>query len=97
MIRQETHANFKQVRAALDMRRNKIYSNLMYELLIATLEEDDFFNKIIFDERVSDMMLKTIKELPKMNMAKYNFDIHRVAKGVCHCYRRKAQLHRRPF
>ncbi|HHY04780.1 MAG TPA: HD domain-containing protein [Thermoanaerobacterales bacterium] len=80
LIRQETHANFKQVRAALDMRRNKIYSNLMYELLIATLEEDDFFNKIIFDERVSDMMLKTIKELPKMNMAKYNFDIHRVAR-----------------
>jgi len=56
------------MKTSLSARRGTEYSGLIYELMIATLEEGDFFNEIMDEKKVSDMVLNTIKGLPNIDM-----------------------------
>lgn len=60
--------NLNGMKTSLSARRGTEYSNLIYELMVTTLEEGEFFNEIMDEKKVSDMVLNTTKGLPNMDM-----------------------------
>lgn len=72
--------DLKSMKKKLSARRGREFSNLMYELIVTTLEEDDLFYRIIDERKVSELVLNTIKNLPPIQMASDKNDIDKVIK-----------------
>lgn len=56
------------MKTSLSARRGTEFSDLIYELMVATIEEDDFFNEIMDEKKISDIVPKTLQNLPFMDM-----------------------------
>jgi len=68
------------IKNALDSRRGLEFSDLMYELMISTLECGDFFEDIIDDGKVSEMIPEIINSLPPVDLSSCSRDLRNVAK-----------------
>lgn len=72
--------DFNGIKTALMGRRGSEFSDLMYELMIATLEEDDFFDKVISEKAVSEILPKVVRELPPIDLSSCKTDVENAAK-----------------
>ncbi|MCR4431031.1 MAG: HD domain-containing protein [Tepidanaerobacteraceae bacterium] len=52
------------MKTSLSARRGVEYSDLIYELMVTTLEEGDFFNEVMDEKKISEKVLNITKELP---------------------------------
>lgn len=68
------------VKTTLYARRGSEFSDLICELMIATLEEGNFFDEIMDEKRVSEMLPKAMRDLPPFDLATCNTDIRNAVK-----------------
>ena len=62
------------VKTILKGRSGYEFSDLICELMIYTLEQDDYFEQIRDDENIPTMVLKTIQELPPLDLGSCSND-----------------------
>jgi len=70
------------VKTILTSRRGSEFSDLMYELMISTLESGNFFEEIMDDKRVSEMLPEIISSLPPVDFSSCNSELRNVAKII---------------
>lgn len=61
--------DFNSMKTLLEARIGTEFSSLMYELMIVTLKEGDFFERIMDDKNIPSLFIETIHELPKLDMS----------------------------
>ncbi|MDI3480961.1 MAG: hypothetical protein PWQ97_616 [Tepidanaerobacteraceae bacterium] len=57
------------MKTSLSARRGTEYSELIYELMVTTLEEGDFFNEIMDEKKISEQFMNIIKALPPIDLS----------------------------
>jgi len=68
------------IKTALTSRIDSEFSCLMYELMISTLESGNFFEDIIDDKRISEMIPQIINSLPPVDLSSCESDLRKIAK-----------------
>lgn len=61
--------DLKGMKTLLEARRNHEFSDLIYELMMATLEEGDFYNLIVDEKNIPNIVTDIIKTLPLIDMS----------------------------
>lgn len=72
--------DFKSMKTLLKARIGTEFSNLMYELMIVTLEEGDFFNKIMDEGNIPNLVIETMRQLPALDMSYCSCDPRRAVR-----------------
>lgn len=67
--------DLKAANTALEKRRGSEFSDLMYELMISTLEQGNFFNEIIDEDNVPEMVFALNRQLPVMDISQCASDL----------------------
>jgi len=74
------HIDLNGMKTALDGQRGYEFSDLMYELVIATLESDNFFDEIMDDNRLSEMVPQVVTALPPVDLSSCSNDLRKIVK-----------------
>lgn len=80
LARAKPPLDFDAIKKALSSRRGTEFSDLIYELMISTLQEGNFFEEIINQERISEMLPGIIRELPPLDFTTCDVDIRNVVR-----------------
>ncbi|MCG1012906.1 HD domain-containing protein [Tepidanaerobacter sp. GT38] len=72
--------DLNDIKTILASRRGSEFSDLMFELMIYTLESGSFFEEIIDDTKVSEMVPQIISSLPPVDLSSCNNDLRKVVK-----------------
>jgi HD-GYP domain-containing protein (c-di-GMP phosphodiesterase class II) len=76
----ETSTGFKGIKTILSGRSGSEFSDLICELMISTLESGNFFEEIMDDKRVSEMLPETIRDLPPVDLTSCDTDVRNAVK-----------------
>jgi len=68
------------IKTILTSRKGSEFSDLVCELMIATLESSNFFEEIMDDMKVSEMLPQIIRALPHVDLSSCNSDLRDVVK-----------------
>ncbi|MDD4568883.1 MAG: HD domain-containing protein [Tepidanaerobacteraceae bacterium] len=63
------------VKTSLSARSGSEFSNLICDLMISTLEEDNFFEEITDEKRVSEILPEIIRDLPPVDLTSCDIDV----------------------
>lgn len=72
--------DLNDIKTILSGRRGSEFSDLMFELMISTLESGNFFEEIMNDAKVSEMVPQIISSLPAVDLSSCSNDSRNVVK-----------------
>ena len=72
--------DLRGIKTILSSRSGSEFSDLICELMISTLESGNFFEEIMDDKRVSEMLPETIRDLPPVDLKSCNTDVRNAVK-----------------
>ncbi len=72
--------DLNDMKTALMSRRGYEFSDIMFELLVSTLEKDNFYEEIMDDKKISEILPQIVGDLPPVDLASCNSDLRNTVK-----------------
>jgi HD-GYP domain-containing protein (c-di-GMP phosphodiesterase class II) len=80
VLLRDNFTSLGNIKKKLLLRRGKEFSDKIYEAMEVTLDENDFFDNIISEKSISQILLKIMKNLPPPNMVPFESEMDEIVK-----------------